>query len=76
MLGAALDPLARRYPRRDRPELGRQPERVEAEGEQHVISTRADVSELEQAVGFHPSVTIGEGIARFVTWYKDYFQVP
>jgi len=40
-----------------------------------VISTRADVSELEQAVGFHPSVTIGEGIARFVTWYKDYFQV-
>ena len=41
-----------------------------------VVSTRADVSELEQAVGFHPSVTIGEGIARFVTWYKDYFQVP
>ncbi|MBV8546773.1 MAG: NAD-dependent epimerase [Acidobacteria bacterium] len=41
-----------------------------------VVSTRADVSELEKAVGFHPSVTIGEGIARFVTWYKDYFQVP
>jgi UDP-glucuronate 4-epimerase len=41
-----------------------------------VISTRADVSELEKAVGFHPSTTIAEGIARFVTWYKDYFQVP
>jgi len=41
-----------------------------------VVSTRADVSELEKAVGFHPSITIGEGIARFVTWYKDYFQVP
>lgn len=41
-----------------------------------VVSTRADVSELEKAVGFHPSVTIAEGIARFVTWYKDYFQVP
>jgi UDP-glucuronate 4-epimerase len=40
-----------------------------------VISTRADVSELEKAVGFHPSITISEGIARFVTWYKDYFQV-
>ncbi|HEV7571805.1 MAG TPA: NAD-dependent epimerase [Thermoanaerobaculia bacterium] len=40
-----------------------------------VVSTRADVSELEQAVGFHPSITIAEGIARFVTWYKDYFQV-
>ncbi|MGA8810429.1 MAG: NAD-dependent epimerase [Thermoanaerobaculia bacterium] len=41
-----------------------------------VVSTRADVAELENAVGFHPSVTIAEGIARFVTWYKDYFQVP
>ena len=41
-----------------------------------VVSTRADVSELEKAVGFHPSITIGDGIARFVTWYKDYFQVP
>ena len=41
-----------------------------------VVSTRADVSELEKAVGFHPSITIAEGIARFVTWYKDYFQVP
>jgi UDP-glucuronate 4-epimerase len=41
-----------------------------------VVSTRADVSELEKAVGFRPSTTIAEGIARFVTWYKDYFQVP
>jgi UDP-glucuronate 4-epimerase len=41
-----------------------------------VVSTRADVTELEKAVGFHPAITIGEGIARFVTWYKDYFQVP
>jgi len=40
-----------------------------------VVSTRADVSELEKAVGFHPSITIAEGIARFVTWYKAYFQV-
>jgi UDP-glucuronate 4-epimerase len=40
-----------------------------------VVSTRADVTELEEAVGFRPSVTIAEGIARFVTWYKDYFQV-
>jgi UDP-glucuronate 4-epimerase len=40
-----------------------------------VVSTRADVAELEKAVGFHPSIPIGDGIARFVTWYKDYFQV-
>ena len=40
-----------------------------------VLSTQADVSELEQAVGFHPRTTIDTGIAQFVTWYKDYFQV-
>jgi UDP-glucuronate 4-epimerase len=41
-----------------------------------VVSTRADVAELEKAVGFRPSTTVAEGIAQFVTWYKDYFQVP
>jgi UDP-glucuronate 4-epimerase len=41
-----------------------------------VVSTRADVAELEKAVGFRPSTTIAEGIGHFVTWYKDYFQVP
>jgi UDP-glucuronate 4-epimerase len=41
-----------------------------------VLSTQADVSELEQAVGFHPSTGIDEGIAEFVKWYKDYFEVP
>jgi UDP-glucuronate 4-epimerase len=40
-----------------------------------VVSTRADVTELEKAVDFRPATTIVEGIARFVTWYKDYFQV-
>src|SRR6185436_5722014 len=40
-----------------------------------VPSTRADVRELEQAVGFRPSTTVREGIAAFVTWYKDYYHV-
>jgi UDP-glucuronate 4-epimerase len=40
-----------------------------------VLSTRADVSELETAVGFRPSTTIDEGIAQFVKWYKGYFEV-
>jgi UDP-glucuronate 4-epimerase len=40
-----------------------------------VVSTQADVTALEEAVGFRPSTTVGEGIARFVAWYKDYFQV-
>jgi UDP-glucuronate 4-epimerase len=40
-----------------------------------VVSTRADVTELEKAVGFHPSTTIDAGIAQFVRWYKAYFQL-
>jgi UDP-glucuronate 4-epimerase len=40
-----------------------------------VLSTQADVSALEEAVGFRPSTTIEAGIARFVNWYKDYFQL-
>ena len=41
VLGAALDPLARRHAAGDRAELGRQAERVEAEREQHVVAARA-----------------------------------
>ena len=40
-----------------------------------VPSTRADVSELEKAVGFRPRTSVEEGISRFVAWYKEYFQV-
>ncbi len=40
-----------------------------------VPSTMADVTELEQAVGFRPTTTIQDGIARFVEWYKDYYNV-
>jgi UDP-glucuronate 4-epimerase len=39
-----------------------------------VPSTMADVAELESAVGFRPATTIREGICRFVTWYKEYYQ--
>jgi len=39
-----------------------------------VPSTMADVAELESAVGFRPATTIREGIGRFVTWYKEYYQ--
>lgn len=38
-----------------------------------VISTMADVTELERAVGFRPATSLREGIARFVDWYKDYY---
>jgi UDP-glucuronate 4-epimerase len=39
-----------------------------------VVSTMADVSELERAVGFRPSTPLREGIARFVQWYREYYQ--
>jgi UDP-glucuronate 4-epimerase len=41
-----------------------------------VLSTQADVSELEAAAAFHPTTTIEQGIAAFVTWYKQYYRVP
>lgn len=38
-----------------------------------VASTQADVTELERAVGFRPTTTIDEGIAKFVEWYRRYY---
>ncbi len=40
-----------------------------------VVSTMADVSELERAVGFRPSTPLRTGIARFVSWYREYYGV-
>ena len=40
-----------------------------------VRSTMADVSELQQAVGFRPRTPVDEGVARFVEWYKEYYGV-
>lgn len=38
-----------------------------------VLETYADISELQQAVGFSPSTSIEEGIDRFVEWYLSYY---
>ncbi|MCU1347517.1 MAG: protein CapI, partial [Acidobacteria bacterium] len=40
-----------------------------------VVSTMADVSELERAVGFRPHTSIEEGVARFIEWYKEFYGV-
>lgn len=40
-----------------------------------VPATFADVSALKEWVGFAPSVDIGDGIGRFVAWYRDYYEV-
>lgn len=40
-----------------------------------IPDTFADVSALEKAVGYKPSTPVGEGVRRFVNWYRDYYQV-
>lgn len=39
-----------------------------------VAATFADVEPLVRDFGYRPQTTIETGIARFVEWYKDYFQ--
>jgi UDP-glucuronate 4-epimerase len=40
-----------------------------------VTSTMADVSELENAVGFRPRTPLRDGISRFVAWYREFYGV-
>jgi len=39
-----------------------------------VEATFADVSSLTKDVGFKPSTTIEEGIAKFIQWYKKFYK--
>jgi UDP-glucuronate 4-epimerase len=36
-------------------------------------ATWADLEELQREVGFKPAVSIEDGIARFVNWYRSYY---
>ena len=40
-----------------------------------VPATCADVEDLRRAVGFAPATPLETGIARFVEWYREYYQV-
>ena len=40
-----------------------------------VPSTYADIDALEREVGFRPAMPLEQGIARFVSWYRDYYRV-
>ncbi|MDD1622976.1 MAG: NAD-dependent epimerase [Methylococcaceae bacterium] len=40
-----------------------------------VPDTFADVEALVADVGYKPNTTIEQGIARFVSWYRDYYRV-
>ncbi len=39
-----------------------------------VYETYADIEALQAAVGFKPSTSLKDGIARFVEWYKGYYK--
>lgn len=40
-----------------------------------VYCTYADTSRLQNATGYHPSVSVEEGITRFYQWYRDFYKV-
>ncbi|MEO0974230.1 MAG: NAD-dependent epimerase [Pseudomonadota bacterium] len=40
-----------------------------------VPSTAADIEDLEADVGYRPSTPIEEGVARFIEWYRAYYDV-
>ena len=39
-----------------------------------VPDTEADVSELIAGVGYQPRVSVEEGVANFVAWYREHYQ--
>ena len=39
-----------------------------------VEDTYADVTALQNAVGFAPATPVEEGVARFVTWFRKYYE--
>jgi UDP-glucuronate 4-epimerase len=40
-----------------------------------VPATYADVADLVRDVGYKPDMSVEQGIANFVAWYRDYYQV-
>ena len=40
-----------------------------------VPATYADVAELVRDVGYKPDMSVEQGIANFVAWYRDYYRV-
>ncbi|ANB17149.1 NAD-dependent epimerase [Dokdonella koreensis] len=40
-----------------------------------VPDTHADVAELMSDTGYSPQTPVEEGVARFVTWYRDFYHV-
>ncbi|WP_380177929.1 NAD-dependent epimerase [Kalamiella sp. sgz302252] len=40
-----------------------------------VLETSADTAALYQAIGFKPQTGVEEGVKRFVSWYRSFYQV-
>jgi UDP-glucuronate 4-epimerase len=40
-----------------------------------VPETFADIEDLKADIGFEPKTPIAEGVARFVAWYRQFYQV-
>ena len=40
-----------------------------------VTATYADISRLAALTGYAPRVSIGEGMARFAAWYRDFYRI-
>ncbi|WP_256741053.1 NAD-dependent epimerase/dehydratase family protein, partial [Cronobacter sakazakii] len=40
-----------------------------------VLETSADTSALYEVIGFKPQTSVEEGVKRFVTWYKAFYNV-
>ncbi|MNG35156.1 hypothetical protein D3C84_1218270 [compost metagenome] len=38
-----------------------------------VLATCADASGLDQVTGFTPRISLDEGLARFITWFHEYY---
>jgi len=41
-----------------------------------VLSTHADLTRIRRDFDFAPDTRIEDGLARFVAWYRDYYDVP
>jgi UDP-glucuronate 4-epimerase len=39
-----------------------------------VPDTYADVDDFEEQFGFKPSISVNQGVEKFVMWYKEYYQ--
>ena len=39
-----------------------------------VVATAADTQALEDWVGFKPSTSVETGVARFATWYRQFYR--